>query len=145
METLVKEGKKFNLKTSTLVAKSEWFTHFKLQRQLIYKSSKGTYFQVQEEGKSYHDTHSYVVMKDGSKIGLGNVTSDRHSMNKTPNYSDDVSIENRFVSEILTEESVRDTYEYILSGKSYTTGYYGTSYTYNLLCDYEELFNPEEA
>jgi hypothetical protein len=144
MEYLIKDGKKFNLETSKLVAVSQWYTYYETKRHLLYQTAKGVFFKVEQHAKRISDIHSYVVLKDGSKVGMGSVTVGSFSITDGHNgYRMDVAVEKEFVSKILSEEDARDMFEHIGSGKGYGYNHRDT-FQYKLLFSYAEIFSLEE-
>ena len=151
-ETLIKNGKFYNPETSTLIAVSSWFTHYDTQRRIIYKTSKGTFFEVKEIALVIHKpAHAgdmklpHVQFTDGSEGGLGSVTASEYSLNpKDAGFRDDVKIKEVHILNELTEKELMGKYEYTAKGKAYAMSHHAKA-TYKFKKSYEELFSIEEA
>jgi hypothetical protein len=152
-ETLIKNGKFYNPETSTLIAVSSWFTHYETQRRVIYKTAKGTFFEVKEIALVLQHPHPntgsmnipHVQFTDGSEGGLGSVTASKYSLNpKDSGFRNDVKIAEVHIIDELTEEQLMNKYEYTAKGKSYAMSHHANS-KYKFLKTYDELFSIEEA
>lgn len=139
-EKLIKDGKIFNIETSTLIAVSQWYTHYKKQRQKLYKTAKGTFFEVTEQpmtGMVYVENVKKdcpcILLKDGGfSIGCCG-------------FRDDVIIGSVEVDSVLTEEKARRLYEYIVRGGEYSLHNGESSFKYKALLNYSEVFELTEA
>lgn len=133
---LFKEGKVFNLETSTLVGMSTWFTHYDTKRYKYYQSAKGTFFSIEERAETFNDSHCWVINKDGSKSSLG-------SIQQTLN--DKVKIKEVIPLGIMEEKRLMNLYD-IANGDNIVRSI-GVSNTYSLTFfrDYEVLFELEEV
>lgn len=133
---LFKEGKVFNLETSTLVGMSTWFTHYETKRYKYYQSAKGTFFSIEERAETFNDSHCWVINKDGSKSSLG-------SIQQTLN--DKVKIKEVIPLGIMEEKRLMNLYD-IANGDNIVRSI-GVSNTYSLTFfrDYEVLFELEEV
>ena len=151
-ETLIKNGKFYNTETSTLIAKSSWFTHYDTKRYVIYKTEKGTFFKVKEialviqkVGHAGSMKLPFVQFTDGTEGGIGSVTASKYSLNpKDSGFRDDVKVEQIIILNELTQEEVMDKYEYTLKGGVYSVSN-SENTSYNFIRKYSELFDIEEA
>lgn len=152
-ETLIKNGKFYNPETAEIIAVSSWFTHYDTQRRVIYKTAKGTFFQVKEIAlviqKPHKNTGSmnipHVQFTDGSEGGLGSVTASEYSLNpKDAGFRNDIKIAEVHIIEELTQEQLMKKYEYTVQGGVYSMSHHANA-TYKFKKSYSELFSIEEA
>lgn len=149
-EKLIKDGKIFNIETSTLIAVSQWYTYYKTQRQKLYKTAKGTFFKVTELPK-FGTMYVENVQKDCRCVILNgggktlNITADKYSLNGGDGFRDDVIIDSVEVESVLTEEKARDMFEYIVKGGKYSLGPNFSSIKYRTILPYSEVFELIEA
>ena len=130
MNNLIKDGKFFTLETSTLIAVTTWFTHYDEQRRKLYKSAKGVFFEVKEIPIRYKDRQP---------------NSPRLSESYKMGYFNDCAIRETTIGRILTENNVREIYEYTMTGGEYGTGSYNGIMKYKFEVDYEKLFELVEG
>ncbi len=151
-ETLIKNGKFYNTETSTLIAKSSWFTHCDTQRKVIYKTEKGTFFEVKEialviqkVGHAGSMKLPFVQFTDGTEGGIGSTTASKYSLNtKDYGFRDDVKVAEVHILNELTQERVMDKYEHTLKGGVYSVSH-SENTSYKFIRNYSELFDMEEA
>jgi len=144
-ETLIKNGKFYNTETSTLIAKSSWFTNYDTQRHVIYKTEKGTFFEVKEIALVIQREFPLVQFIDGTEGGIGSVTASKYSLNpKYSGFRDDVKVEEVQIINELTQETVMERYEHTLKGGGYSLSN-SENTSYNFIRKYSELFDMEEA
>jgi hypothetical protein len=123
---LIKQGKQFDLSSSMLVAVSQWYMNYELKRQKLYKSAKGTFFEVTEF------TTTEDIRKAAPTIFF----------NLKPFWFD-IKPNRVEISTILTEVKAMDMFDYISSGKPYATQY--SNYYYELQVKYEDMFDITEG
>jgi hypothetical protein len=149
-EKLIKDGKIFNIETSTLIAVSKWYTYYKTQRQKLYKTAKGTFFKVTEIPK-FGTMYVENVKRDCRCVLLNgggktlNITADRYSLNGGNGFRDDVIIDSVEVESVLTEVKARDFFEYIVKGGEFSLGHDHDSIKYRTVLTYSEVFELTEA
>jgi hypothetical protein len=126
---LIKDGKLFNLETSTLIATSQWYMNYGYKRRKLYKSVNGCFF-VTIESSSTDDMRKvqpnmFFSLKDSFYFDV------------EPNATE--------IMDVLTLEKARHMYEYISLSKKYGSNTHG-GFGFNLhIKDYEELFKLEEG
>jgi len=141
-EVLIKDGKSFNLETSTLIAVSQWFTYYDTKRYKIYQTKKGTFFKVVEIGSD--GKNGSLLTNDGYYVGLGSVSASKYSLStKDGGYRDDIVLKAIQVTDVRSEKQIRDMLEYTLKGGVYAMSN-DASASYKFLKTYEELFSLEE-
>jgi len=150
-EHLIKDGKFYNPETSTLIAKSSWFTHYETQRRVIYQTAKGVFFEVKEIADIIHKPHRntgsmnipHVQYKDGSETGLGAITDSSFS-GTLGTMNDNVKIKEVHINKVLSEKDLMGVYEYTAKGNVYAMSHHAKS-GYTFFKDYSSLFTVEEA
>ena len=140
-EKLIKDGKVFNMETSTPIAVSQWYTHRKVQRQKIYKTTKGTFFKVTEQPKFSMDCPS-ILLQGGGKVR--NISVGKYYLNTGNGFRDDVLIDSVEVDSVITEQEARYIFEYTLRGKEYAVSHH-CHIKYKLLLPYIKIFKLTEA
>lgn len=114
-ENLIKDGKLYDPKKSTLIATSTWWTWYDYQRNKIYKTAKGAFFILKEIGTSQGLQGGQVPIK---------------------------SIQ---VIEVLTDKRLKDMLEYNSRTAWYSVHSDGRQYKYEFHKKYSELFDVEEG
>jgi hypothetical protein len=123
---LIKNGKQFDLSSSILVAVSQWYMSYELKRHKLYKSAKGTFFEVTE----------FTTTEDIRKAAPNTFFS-------LEPFWFDIKPNRVEISTILTVERAMDMFDYISTGKPYATQY--SKYYYELQVKYEDMFEITEG